>query len=93
MNNSIRDNTKDLLVEVMRTKGQVPEDQARELAADIADRLGLDGPEGDRKGHAQCVVMYTAQGMTSLYYRPLHVGIVWMNFDVHDEGSLSTEVF
>ena len=92
--NTIRDNMKDLVRQLLITKGIAGEDQAYAWAAEIADLAGLDGIEGDQIGRLACVVLTTLKGCTTLYHKPVELPVVWIDFDrLRHEGAESVEVF
>ena len=92
--NTIRDNMKDLVRDLLLTKGICSEEQAYEWACGIADRMGLDGLEGDQIGRLACVVLTTLKGITTLYHKPAEWPVVWIDFDnLRREGAESVEVF
>ena len=92
--NTIRDNMKDLVQQLLRTKGICSDEQAYEWACGIADRMGLDGLEGDQIGRLACVILTTLKGVTTLYHKPPEVPVLWINFDdLRREGPESVEVF
>ena len=92
--NTIRDNMKDLVQRLLVTKGIASEDQAYEWACGIADRMGLDGLEGDQIGRLACVILTTLKATTTLYHKPADLPVVWINFDdLRTEGVDSVEVF
>ena len=92
--NSIRDNMKDLVAQLLLTKGIASEDQAYEWACGVADHMGLDGLEGDQVGRLACVILTTFKGITTLYHKPAELPVVWIDFDrLRREGVESVEVF
>jgi hypothetical protein len=92
--NTIRDNMKDLVRDLLVTKGIASEEQAYEWGCGIADQLGLDGLEGDQIGRMACVILTTLRGMTTLYHKPDELPVIWIDFDrLRREGMDSVEVF
>jgi hypothetical protein len=91
---TIRENMKDLVQRLLVTKGIASEEQAYEWACGIAERMGLDGLEGDQIGRLACVILTTLKGTTTLYHKPIELPVVWINFDdLRREGVESVEVF
>ena len=82
--NTIRENMKDLVKELLLEKGVTTEEQAYEWACGIADQLGLDGLEGDQIGRLACVILTTLKGVTRVASKPEGIPVVWI-----DEDSLS----
>ncbi len=92
--NTIRDNMKDLVQQLLMTKGVTTEDQAYEWACGIADQMGLDGLEGDQIGRLACVILTTLKGKTTIYHKPTELPVVWVDFDqIRRDGVESVEVF
>ena len=92
--NTIRDNMKDLVRQLLVTKGIASEEQSLEWATGIADEMGLDGLEGDQIGRLACVILTTFKGITTLYHKPADLPLFWIDFDrLRREGVESVEVF
>jgi len=92
--NTIRDNMKDLLRELLIHKGIASQDRAGDLACEIADSMGLDGPEGDVIGRPRCAILSTIKGITTLYYKPSDLPVIWIDFDrLRKERVDAVEVF
>jgi hypothetical protein len=92
--NTLRDNMKDLVKQLLITRGIATEVLANEWAGDIADRLGLLGPEGDTLGRLPCVIVTTLKCTTTLYHKPEGLPVIWIDFDrLRHEGAESVEVF
>ena len=80
--NSIRDNTKDAIASALAPAG--PEPRHYEIASGTCDRLGLDGKEADRKGHALPMAVITIKGgVASVHFNT--VPVVLVDFDTDQE--------
>jgi hypothetical protein len=90
---SVRENTQELLTQLLRDKGGLQADRAAHMAGGLITMMGLQGPKGDLEGPAQSVMLYNREGVTSLFARPIGVPIVWvMCDDLNSEGLDAVEV-
>ena len=82
MDNSIRDNTKDILRDLLMEQGNMGFDEANEKAADIADEMGLDSKYADKEGSARGVIISVVKGIATLVHQPANTKVVIIDFDL-----------
>ncbi len=91
---TIRDNTKELLKDLLMNKGGLAEAQAGKLADGITSLMGLDGLKGDKIAPARYVIRTTPEGAASIFHKPARTPIVWVDCDdLGQDGIDAVEVF